>query len=91
MLLLRSLVSLQSVVVALVRGLGAHADRGADLSPRRALRRGVERERVAAPAGLFCLEVRRPGLVKQLPGLRAERAAGAGHPPITSSQPDRMG
>jgi hypothetical protein len=87
----RSLIGLQLVVVALVRGLGAHPDGGADLSPGRAVRRGGERERVAAPAGLFGFEVRCPCLIEQLPGLRAERASGAGHPPITSSQPDRTG
>lgn len=74
-----------------MRGLGAHPDGGADLSPGGALRRGVERERVAAPAGLFGFEVRFPCLVKQLSGLRGEGAAGAGHPLITSTQLDGTG
>lgn len=86
---LRSLVCLQLVAVALVRSLGAHPDRSTDLSPGRALRRGAKRERVAAPAGLFSLQVRCPRLVKQLSGFLAERASRSSHPPITSSQPDR--
>lgn len=70
----------QLVAVALVSGLGAHPDRGADLAPGRAGAGGPQREPVAAADRGLVGKLGLPCLIKQPADLGGELTSRSSHP-----------